>query len=95
MVEHVIRTVNRLVPYAEVVASRGKVARAEPVAALYEQKRVKHVGGFAQLEDQMCALTSDGYLGDGSPDRADALVWAITELMLGEERRISSQPLRI
>ena len=82
MVQHVIRTVDKSVAYKEVVASRGKVARAEPVAALYEQKRVHHVGGFADLEDQMCSLTSDGYIGEGSPDRADALVWAITELMI-------------
>jgi phage terminase large subunit-like protein len=64
-----------------VTASRGKVARAEPVAALYEQGKVAHVGGFAQLEDQMCAMTPGGFIGEGSPDRADALVWALTELM--------------
>lgn len=85
MVEHVIRTVDRDVSYAEVVASRGKVVRAEPVAALYEQGRVKHVAPTPDLEDQMCALTSDGYLGEGSPDRVDALVWALTELMLAEQ----------
>ncbi|MBZ9939152.1 terminase family protein [Mesorhizobium sp. BR1-1-16] len=84
MVEHVIRTVDRSVSYKEVTASRGKVARAEPVAALYEQGRVKHVAGLADLEDQMCAMTPDGFIGDGSPDRADALVWAVTELMLGD-----------
>ena len=82
MVEAVIRTAGRSVPYKEVTASRGKVVRAEPIAALYEQGRVKHVGGMEELEDQMCAFTSDGYMGDGSPDRADALVWALTELML-------------
>jgi len=82
MVEHVIRTVDPKVSYKEVTASRGKVARAEPVAALYEQGKVKHVGGFSDLEDQMCAMTPDGFLGEGSPDRADALVWAITELMI-------------
>ncbi|SHI79719.1 Large terminase phage packaging protein [Aureimonas altamirensis DSM 21988] len=82
MVEHVIRTVDRQVPYAEVVASRGKVVRAEPIAALYEQERVKHVAGLENLEDQMCAMTGDGYLGDGSPDRVDAAVWALTDLML-------------
>jgi phage terminase large subunit-like protein len=82
MVEHVIRTVDPRVSYKEVTASRGKVARAEPVAALYEQGKVKHVGGFSDLEDQMCSMTPDGFLGEGSPDRADALVWAITELML-------------
>lgn len=83
MVEHVIRTVDPMVSYKEVVASRGKVARAEPVAALYEQGRVSHVGSQPELEDQMCLIGPEGYIGEGSPDRADALVWAITELMLG------------
>lgn len=83
MVEHVIRTVDPAVSYREVTASRGKVIRAEPIAALYEQGRVKHPAKTDALEDQMCALTSDGYLGEGSPDRVDALVWALTELMLG------------
>jgi hypothetical protein len=81
MVEHVIRTVDRNVSYREVTASRGKIARAEPVAALYEQNRIRHVGAFAQLEDQLAAMTRAGYVGDGSPDRADALVWVLTELM--------------
>jgi predicted phage terminase large subunit-like protein len=81
MVEHVIRTVDANVSYCEVTASRGKVQRAEPVAALYEQGRVKHAHSFPELEDQMCAMTSNGYVGDGSPDRADALVWALSELM--------------
>lgn len=82
MVEHVIRTVDKNVAYKEVTASRGKVMRAEPVAALYEQGRVSHVGSFPEMEDQMCMIASDGYIGEGSPDRADALVWALTELML-------------
>jgi phage terminase large subunit-like protein len=85
MVQHVIRTVDRDVPYREVTASRGKAVRAEPIAALYEQGRVRHVGGLEALEDQMCAMTGDGYLGDGSPDRMDALVWALTELMVKAE----------
>jgi Terminase RNaseH-like domain len=89
MVEHVIRTVDRTVSYREVTASRGKVARAEPVAALYEQNRVKHAHSFPELEDEMCAMTSDGYAGDGSPDRADALVWALSELMVS-----SAQPVQ-
>lgn len=84
MVEHVIRTVDKSVSYKEVTASRGKVARAEPVAALYEQGRVSHVGAFNEVEDQLCLMEPNGYAGEGSPDRADALVWAITELMLGE-----------
>ena len=58
--------------------------RAEPVAALYEQGLVSHVGTFADLEDQMANFTQAGYVGEGSPDRADALVWALTELMLGD-----------
>lgn len=87
MVEFVIRTADKNASYKEVVASRGKVVRAEPVAALYEQGKVSHVGEFADLEDQMCNFTAAGYVGDGSPDRADALVWGLTELMLGEEKQ--------
>lgn len=82
MVEHTIRTVGRTVPYKEVVATRGKVVRAEPIAALYEQGRVKHAPGLEALEEQMGAMTTEGYMGDGSPDRVDALVWALTELMV-------------
>ena len=90
MVEHVLRTVDRNISYREVVASRGKVQRAEPVAALYEQSRVRHAGSFPELEDQLCAMTGDGYSGDGSPDRMDALVWAITDLMLDAANRLFS-----
>lgn len=79
MVEHVIRTVDPAVPFRAVYASRGKVARAEPVAALYEQGRVHHVGTFSDLEGQCCMYTP----GEPSPDRMDALVWALTDLMVG------------
>lgn len=89
MVEHVIRTVDRSVSYKEVTASRGKTIRAEPIAALYEQGRVRHVAGLSALEDQMCAMTGEGYMGDGSPDRVDALVWALTDLMLGEQSTVA------
>jgi phage terminase large subunit-like protein len=85
MVEHVIRSVDPRAAYSEVVASRGKVVRAEPVAALYEQNRVSHVVGLEQLEDQLCSMATDGYVGEGSPDRLDAMVWAITDLMLAED----------
>lgn len=85
MVQHVIRTIDPKVSYKEVTASRGKVVRAEPIAALYEQGRVSHVGGLEALEDQCCLIGPDGYIGEGSPDRADALVWALTELMLGNQ----------
>jgi len=82
MVREVIRQVDPLVPYKGVHASRGKVARAEPVAALYEQGRVRHVVDLDGLEDQMCRMTRRGYEGGGSPDRVDALVWALHELMI-------------
>lgn len=85
MVEAVIRTADKSVSYKEVTASRGKVARAEPIAALYEQGRVSHVGGLEELEDQMCQIGPSGYIGEGSPDRADAMVWALTELMMGKQ----------
>jgi len=85
MVEHVIKTIDRSAAYKEVTASRGKVARAEPVAALYEQGRVSHCGSFPELEDQMCQIDASGFIGEGSPDRADALVWALTELMLEDQ----------
>ena len=81
MVESIIRVVDKLIPFKKVHASRGKVVRAEPVSALYEQGRVHHVGFFAELEDQLCEWVP----GDTSPDRLDALVWALTELMLEEQ----------
>lgn len=89
MVRFVVQTADRLVPYSEVKASRGKSVRAEPVSALYEQGLVSHVGNFSDLEDQMCNFTAAGFVGEGSPDRADALVWALTELMLGEQSTVA------
>lgn len=88
MVASVLRAAEQGLPVRLVHASRGKVARAEPVAALYEAGRVSHVGAFPELEDQMCGLMIGGaYAGPGrSPDRADALVWALSELMLGQAR---------
>lgn len=83
MVRFVIKTADKLVAYKDVSASRGKVVRAEPIAALYEQGRIKHVKPFPKLEDQMCSFTSNGFVDEGSPDRVDALVWAFTDLMLG------------
>lgn len=95
MVEFTIKTVDPNLPVTMVNASRGKVLRAEPIAALYEQGKVSHVygadirdtekDGLMLLEDQLCMMSPTGYAGDGSPDRADALVWALTELMLEEE----------
>ncbi len=82
LVESVIRQIDPLVSFRAVRATRGKSARAEPVAALYEQGRVAHLRGLGALEDQMCRMTVQGYQGKGSPDRVDALVWALTDLMI-------------
>ena len=79
MVESTIRNVKADVPFKSVSASRGKAVRAEPIAALYERGRVHHVGKFQKLEDEMCLWTP----GDKSPNRMDALVWALTELSTG------------
>jgi len=84
MIEHTIHTVDPKAAYKQVRASRGKAIRAEPIAALYEQGLVHHVGTFGDLEDQLCSWEP----GDPSPDRLDALVWALTELMLGRRRNI-------
>jgi len=99
MVESTIRAIKQNVPVTLVHASRGKVVRAEPVAALYEQGRVSHVAGgdprdedkagLSALEDQMCLISSKGYAGEGSPDRLDAAVWALTDLMLENEGKIA------
>ncbi len=82
MVESVLRQVDPLVPYRSVHASKGKIARAEPVAALYEQGKIKHMPDMGQLEAQMCRMTTRGYMGQGSPDRVDALVWALQDVMI-------------
>ncbi len=81
MVGYTIATVDPTVAFKAVWASRGKLTRAEPIAALYEQKRVHHVGALPDLEDQMCSWLP----GMKSPDRMDALVWALTELFLEPE----------
>lgn len=99
MVESTIRTADPKANVKLVTASRGKHVRAEPVAALYEEREgkpsvVRHVGSYPDLEDQMAAFTTDGYQGSGSPDRADALVWALTELMLGEKSGYTLSQMR-
>lgn len=80
MCKHTLHTVRPFLPVIEVNASRGKHVRAEPIAALYALGRVSHVGTFPALEAQMCQMTAAGFEGEGSPDRVDALVWAMTEL---------------
>lgn len=95
MVEHVIKTAAAQakvsVPYKEVTASRGKMVRAEPFSSLYEQNKVHHVGNFPELEDQLLAFTTSGYMGDRSPDRGDAAIWLWTELFPGLTRRQSEE----
>lgn len=80
MVKAVVVSVRATVPFKEVTASRGKWVRAEPIAALYEQGRISHVGTFPELEDEMVMFGPNGMAGDVSPDRVDALVWALSEL---------------
>lgn len=91
LVQAVLAQVDPALPVHAVHASRGKQLRAEPVAALYEQGRVSHLPGLAALEDQMCRMTRAGYTGQGSPDRVDALVWAMTDLM-GALRQGAARP---
>ena len=83
LVENTIRTVRKSIPYRKVHAARGKQTRAQPVAALYEQGRVSHVEPFAELEEQLTSWTPES---GSSPDRLDALVWALTDVMLGVQR---------
>ena len=80
MVKHTINSIAPNVNVIEVRATKGKHVRAEPIAALYEQGRIRHVGQFPELENQMTQFTNAGYEGENSPDRVDALVWALTEL---------------
>jgi hypothetical protein len=82
MVGAVIKAANPDIPFKELHASRGKAVRAEPVSTLYDNGRIRHVGTFPELEEQLLQFSSAGYKGDKSPDRADALVWAVTELAI-------------
>jgi len=82
MVESILRSRAPELPYRAVHAQSGKISRAEPIAALYEQGRVFHKRGLQDLEEQMCQMTLTGYEGKGSPDRVDALVWALQGLLL-------------
>jgi len=90
LVERILRTIDPNIAYTAVHASRGKRVRAEPVAALYEQGRIHHVGSLAVLEDQLC--TWDSSTGEKSPDRLDALVWAFTELVIDGSASVNFDP---
>lgn len=89
MVRFVIQTAKKSVTFRKVTASRGKVVRAEPFSALYEQGKVRHVGHYPELEDELVAMSTSGYTGSGSPNRADAAIWALTALFGGivEEKK--------
>ena len=93
LIELALRQINPDVAIRRVTATRGKWLRAEPVAALYADGRVSHVGQFPELEDQMCDFGPNGLSGGRSPDRLDALVWALTELMLDSRSRASIRQL--
>ncbi len=95
LVETLLRQADPLVPFRALHAGKSKSARAEPVAALYEQGRVRHLPGLGELEDQMCQMTPQGYLGQGSPDRLDALVWALHELILAPAAYLRLPQVRV
>jgi predicted phage terminase large subunit-like protein len=81
MAENTLRMVDPNVPVTRIHAKRGKLTRAEPVAALYEQGRISHVGMFPELEDEMCSF-APGLQGNGHDDRVDALVYSLSDLMV-------------
>jgi len=83
MVQHVIQTARPRTNFRKVTATRGKVVRAEPVSALYEQGKIRHVGFLTDLEDELLAFTTGGYTGERSPNRADAMIWGVTALFPG------------
>ena len=86
LVERLLRSIERNIPYKSVHATRGKMVRAEPISALYEQGKVYHLGTFPKLEEQMCSFTGDNR--GQSPDRLDALVWGLTELSISNGKPI-------
>lgn len=87
MVEHVIKTARPHTPYTSVTASRGKVVRAEPISALVDDGRVRLVGDYPDMENELAGFATTGYVGEASPNRADAMVWGMTELFPGLTRR--------
>lgn len=95
MVPAMFRNLRRNLPVHVVTASRGKHIRAEPVAALYDRDKVRHAGRFEQLEDQLLGFTQSGFVGDKSPDRADALIHGLTELMLGHQQHGTAGPVGV
>ncbi len=97
MVRAIIHAQNPDIPSRPVTATRGKIVRAEPIASLYEQGKIHHIGFFPELEDQLCAMTLAGYVGLKSPDRADSMIWGLTELfpMLTRKVEPNKRPPRV
>lgn len=93
MVNYVIQTCRPRTPFKQVTASRGKHVRAEPFSALYEQGKIRHVGRFDDLEEELVHFSTFGYVGTGSPNRADALFWGLAELFPGmvKGKRVKSE----
>lgn len=83
MVKFTVQAAKPRVPFMKVTASRGKVVRAEPISALVEQGKIRHAGDFVELEEELCAFTTNGYVGSGSPNRGDAYVWGFAALFPG------------
>ncbi len=97
MVDYVIKTCRPRTNFLKVTASRGKVARAEPFSALYEQGKVRHVGYLTDLEDELAAFSTYGYTGPNSPNRADAVIWALAALfpgLISERKQAWTKPLK-
>ena len=97
MVRSVIHAYDSTTPFRPVTASRGKVVRAEPISSLYQQGKIHHVGYFLELEDQLCGMTTAGYMGVKSPDRADSMVWGFTELFPEMTKKVeqNQRPSRV
>ncbi len=95
MVEHVIQTARPRTPYRAVTASRGKAVRAEPFSSLYEAGKVRHVGNFRDLEDELAGFSTVGYLGNGSPNRADAWIWVLAEMFPAlVKKKMAAEPVK-
>jgi phage terminase large subunit-like protein len=95
MVEFVVKTADPNISYKSVTASRGKVVRAEPISALHEVGKIKFVGDFPDLEDELCGFTTTGYIGERSPNRADWFIWGMTELFPGLTKEEPKEPQKI
>lgn len=95
MVNYVIQTTRPRTPFEAVTASRGKAVRAEPISSLAELGKIRHVGNFQQLEEELCSFTTSGYVGSNSPNRADAYVWAFTALFPGLVKKALQTPTNI